>query len=238
MSTPGWKKILTMLMPVGVGLDVLDVVDGGGQRALEQGRHAARHLVRRQARVLPGDGDHGHFDVGEDVGGRAHRGQRADDQQRERQHDEGIGTPQRDADQAKQHVTHALDWFAKGYVDWLRMLLDGERDPYARFAARYRAALDALPLFRMEVTEAHLRSEWRHFIAGTYGLCTRTGLPEDIAAKELAIRAIRNLTDDGRPLDAAERERLARARELLDRASSLFAPHERARSSRARYGLK
>jgi hypothetical protein len=133
---------------------------------------------------------------------------------------------------------HALDWFAKGYVDWLRMLLDGERDPYARFAARYRAALDALPLFRMEVTEAHLRSEWRHFIAGTYGLCTRTGLPEDIAAKELAIRAIRNLTDDGRPLDAAERERLARARELLDRASSLFAPHERARSSRARYGLK
>jgi hypothetical protein len=137
------------------------------------------------------------------------------------------------------HVeAHALDWFAKGYVEWLRMLLEGERDPYARFAARYRAALDALPLFRMEVTEAHLRGEWRHFIAGTYGLCTRSGLPEDIAAKELAIRVIRNLTDDGQPLDAEDRERLARARHLLDRASSLFAPHERARSSRARYGLK
>jgi hypothetical protein len=134
--------------------------------------------------------------------------------------------------------SHSLDWYARGYVGWLRMLLDGERDPYARFAARYRTALDALPVFVMEVTEPHLRSEWNHFIAGTYGLCTRTGLPEDIAAKELAIHAIRALTDDGRPLDAEERDRLARARDLLDRASSLFAPHERARSSRARYGLK
>lgn len=134
----------------------------------------------------------------------------------------------------------ALDWYAAGYVDWLRMLLDGEPDPYARFAARYRAALDALPRFGMDAkdalkTDAHLRSEWRHFIAGTYGLCTRSGLPGDIAAKELAIRVIRTLTDDGRPLGADERGRLAQAVDLLDGASSPFAPHERARSSRARY---
>jgi hypothetical protein len=133
---------------------------------------------------------------------------------------------------------HASDWFAKGYVEWLRMLLAGEPDPYGRFAARYRAALDALPLRGLEATDAHLRSEWQHFLAGTYGLCTRSGLPEDIAAKELAIRAIRALTDDGRPLGAEESERLARARDMLDRASSPFAPHERARSSRTRYGLK
>ncbi|SDD32357.1 hypothetical protein SAMN05428966_10419 [Massilia sp. PDC64] len=133
---------------------------------------------------------------------------------------------------------HALDWYAVGYVDWLRMLLEGEPDPYGRFAARYRAALEALPLSGLEAADAHLRSEWRHFLAGTYGLCTRSGLPEDIAAKELAIHVIRALTDDGRPLDAGERERLAEARALLDRASSPFAPHERARSSRARYGLK
>jgi hypothetical protein len=133
---------------------------------------------------------------------------------------------------------HALDWYAKGYVEWLRMLLAGEPDPYALFAARYRAALAALPLSGTAATDAHLRCEWQHFIAGTYGLCTRSGLPEDIAAKESAIRVIRALTDDGRPLAAGERERLARARDVLDRASSLFAPHERARSSRARYGLK
>ena len=134
--------------------------------------------------------------------------------------------------------THTQDWFAKGYVEWLRMLLDGSQDPYTLFAARYRAALAALPLVDLDATDAHLRSEWQHFIAGTYGLCTRSGLPEDIAAKELAIHVIRMLTDDGRVLDADERERLARARDLLDRASSPFAPHERARSSRARYGLK
>jgi hypothetical protein len=133
---------------------------------------------------------------------------------------------------------HALDWYAAGYVEWLRMLLAGEPDPYERFAARYREALDVLPLRGLEATDAHLRSEWQHFLAGTYGLCTRSGLPEDIAAKELAIRVILNLTDDARPLDAEERGRLAGARDLLDRASSLFAPHERARSSRARYGLK
>jgi hypothetical protein len=134
---------------------------------------------------------------------------------------------------------HALDWYAAGYVEWLKILLRGADDPYALFAARYRAALETLPLSADGLGEdAHLRGEWRHFIAGTYGLCTRSGLPEDIAAKELAIRVIRALTDDGRPLEAPERERLARAVELLDGASSPFAPHERARSSRARYGLK
>jgi hypothetical protein len=135
---------------------------------------------------------------------------------------------------------HAVDWYARGYVDWLRMLLDGAHDPYAVFAARYRAALDALPLFRALpapelAAEAHLKSEWQHFIAGTYGLCTRTGLPEDVAAKELAIRIIRMLTDDGGQLDDRGRELLAEAIDLLDRASSPFAPHERARSSRGRY---
>lgn len=135
---------------------------------------------------------------------------------------------------------HATDWYARGYVDWLRMLLDGSADPYALFAARYRAALDAQPLYRTVpaaalAAEPHLRGEWTHFIAGTYGLCTRSGLPEDVAAKELAIHVIRASTDGDRPLDGAELERLAAAVDLLDRASSPFAPHERSRSSRARY---
>jgi hypothetical protein len=135
---------------------------------------------------------------------------------------------------------HAIDWHARGNVAWLRMLLEGADDAYACFAARYRAALETLDLYRAApvpalTADAHLRAEWRHFIAGTYGLCTRTGLPEDIAAKELAIHVIRALTDDGRPLGGTERARLAGAIDLLDRASSPFAPHERARSSRGRY---
>jgi hypothetical protein len=135
---------------------------------------------------------------------------------------------------------HAIEWHARGNTEWLHMLLAGADDPYTQFAARYRAALETLDLYRAApipalMADAHVREEWGHFIAGTYGLCTPTGLPEDIAAKELAIRVIRLLTDDGRPLDGTERTRLAAAIDLLDRASSPFAPHERARSSRGRY---
>lgn len=135
---------------------------------------------------------------------------------------------------------HALDWYATGYVDWLRMLMDGAADPYAEFAARYRATLRAHPLSGDGGTDAlasdaHVHAEWTHFLAGTYGLCTRSGLPEDVAAKELAIHAIRALTDEGRTPDAAGLARLAASVDLLDRASSPFAPHERARSSRRRY---
>jgi hypothetical protein len=135
---------------------------------------------------------------------------------------------------------HALDWYAQGYVAWLRMLTDGGTDAYASFSARYRAALAAEALFDTATmgalaSDAHIAGEWTHFLAGTYGLCTRSGLPEDIASKELAIHVIRALTDDGRPLDDGDRARLAAAVDLLDRASSPFAPHERARSSRGRY---
>jgi hypothetical protein len=85
--------------------------------------------------------------------------------------------------------------------------------------------------------DAHIGAEWRHFLDGTYGLCTRSGLPEDIAAKEAAITLIRALTASGTPqgLDEEARGRLAAAVGLLDRASAPFAPHELARRSRRRY---
>ena len=57
------------------------------------------HLVRRQAGVLPDHADHGDADVREDVGRRAQRGQRPDDQQQQREHDEGVGPAERNADQ-------------------------------------------------------------------------------------------------------------------------------------------
>ena len=83
---------------VGVGLDVLDVVDGGGQRPLERRRDAPGHLVGRQSRVLPDDADDGDANVGKDVGRRAPGRERADDHQQQRHDDEGVGPCQRDAD--------------------------------------------------------------------------------------------------------------------------------------------
>lgn len=126
----------------------------------------------------------------------------------------------------------AARYHARGNVDWAGTVraLAREDDGFRIFSERYLARLEALG------GAAHrpdLREEWRHFLGGTYGLCTRTGLPEDIAAKELAAAAIRSLTAHGlAALDEAQRERLLAAIDLLDLASSPFAPHERARSSR------
>ncbi|MGZ3184309.1 MAG: DUF6058 family natural product biosynthesis protein [Telluria sp.] len=131
------------------------------------------------------------------------------------------------------HAETSLEFHARGYASWLGILRGGCADPYAVFCARYRGALEAQPLRTRaarlnEGLEMHLREEWRHFLDGTYGLCTRTGLPEQIAEKELAIAVIQEEMAHGGP-------QLRAAVDLLDAASSPFAPHERERSSRERY---
>jgi hypothetical protein len=146
--------------------------------------------------------------------------------------------------------SHAIDWYAKGYVAWAGLLetLNGPEQAYAVFAERYRQSLSDIAVDKLAVDkqltypqalagDAHIGAEWQHFLDGTYGLCTRSGLPEDIAAKEAAVVLIRALTASGEPqgLNEEERHRLAAAVELLDRASAPFAPHEVARSSRRRY---
>jgi hypothetical protein len=135
--------------------------------------------------------------------------------------------------------SQAIDWYAQGYVAWAGLLaaLDGPRQAHAVFAERYRRRLAQLDAAESLHSEAHIAAEWRHFLDGTYGLCTRSGLPEDIAAKEAAIVLIRALTVLGaqRGLSDGERGRLAAAVDLLDGASAPFAPHELARSSRRRY---
>jgi len=129
---------------------------------------------------------------------------------------------------------HQLEFYARGYPAWIGLLQRGA-DAYGHFARRYRARLLELPLRSGAAKlnaglEAHLRDEWGHFLAGTYGLCTRTGLPEQIAEKELAVAVITELTAMPEP----SLHMLKQAVDLLDAASSPFAPHERARSSRHR----
>lgn len=130
-------------------------------------------------------------------------------------------------------------YYARGYVMWAGTVraLAHEEDGYRIFAERYLARLAALDAQGSEPYRPDLHAEWQHFLSGTYGLCTRSGLPEDIAAKELASAAIRSLAAPGSvhgvaELDGAQRDRLLAAIDLLDLASSPFAPHERARSSR------
>lgn len=142
--------------------------------------------------------------------------------------------------------SQAIDWYAHGYVAWAGLLeaLGGPQQAYRMFAERYRRRLAQLAVDKLGpypqalADDVHIAAEWAHFLDGTYGLCTRSGLPEDIAAKEMAITLIRAFTESGTPRELKEEEargRLAAAVDLLDRASAPFAPHELARSSRRRY---
>ena len=83
---------------IGIGLDMLDVVDRRRQCALRLRRDAAGHVLRREAGVLPDDRDHRNADVRKNIDRRAQRRQRADDENDQREHDERVGPPQRDAD--------------------------------------------------------------------------------------------------------------------------------------------
>ncbi|CAM2069740.1 DUF6058 domain-containing protein [Sulfidibacter corallicola] len=135
------------------------------------------------------------------------------------------------------------EFYAKGYVSWLTRLPSFESPPEVKawFKTRYRARLRQLELEGFSVNhpklttelETHLEREWSHFLDGTYGLCTRSGLPEDIASKEAAILIIEEWIKQ-EPNRDAEKETLRRAVDLLDEASAPFAHHERARSSRHR----
>ncbi|KNC68044.1 DUF6058 family natural product biosynthesis protein [Pseudoalteromonas ardens] len=137
----------------------------------------------------------------------------------------------------------ALEYYAKGYTAWFGCIsaLSDESDAYALFSLRYKNALEQLkdaghvlhsPQLNDDL-DAHIEQEWQHFLSGTYGLCTHSGLPEDIAAKELAILEINQLIGQ-ETLQPTQLKQLESAVNLLDSVSALFAPHERQRSSRHR----
>lgn len=141
------------------------------------------------------------------------------------------------------HEEQIIEYYAKGYASWLGVIQssDSADTVFEVFATRYKMSLEHLkelghrtsnPKVNSELDE-HIKQEWGHFLAGIYGLCTQSGLPEDIAAKELAILEINELLGEGQ-LTQAQISQLRLAVNLLDSASSLFAPHERLKSSRQR----
>jgi len=135
-----------------------------------------------------------------------------------------------------------IEYYAKGYLSWIGMLkvTTNHQDVFAIFAQRYAESIadfkgmgytasDAKVNSRLDL---HIEEEWRHFLDGIYGLCTKSGLPEDIAGKELAVLQINEiLAQDKEKIDL---EQLTKAVNLLDKSSAMFAPHERIKSSRHR----
>lgn len=147
-------------------------------------------------------------------------------------------------------VLHQVDYYANGHPSWIAILLTLRNEADARqvFGQRYRARLAQLaaagiasdaPTLNAGL-DAHLDDAWSYFLDGTHGLCTRSGLPEDIASKEMAMPIVKQQTGASselpceRALTAVERPRLLNSVNLLDAASAPFAPHELARNSRRR----
>ncbi|MCF6264063.1 MAG: DUF6058 family natural product biosynthesis protein [Xanthomonadales bacterium] len=136
-----------------------------------------------------------------------------------------------------------IEYYAKGYSSWLAIIqsLNSTESIYSIFAERYKNAIKSLkekghsssnPKITSELND-HIKEEWHHFLNGIYGLCTKSGLPEDIAAKEFSILEIKELSELNE-LTLEQINKLTLAVNLLDSASSLFAPHERLKSSRHR----
>jgi hypothetical protein len=135
-----------------------------------------------------------------------------------------------------------VEYYAKAYVGWLALAptFSDEQEARELFFQRYRARLGELasagiaPRDPEFASDAHLLQEWNGFLDGTYGLCTTSGLPEDIVAKEASIAFIRELAADS-VVDDEARTLLRLAVDLLDSVAAQFAPHEAPRSSRRRY---
>lgn len=135
-----------------------------------------------------------------------------------------------------------IEYYAKGYLSWLGMLkvTADLHDVFPIFAHRYAEEISCLKLAGYHANntkvnaelDAHIVEEWQHFLNGIYGLCTKSGLPEDIAGKELAVLQIsETLALDKAKIDIVQ---LTKAVDLLDKSSAMFAPHERLKSSRHR----
>ena len=135
-----------------------------------------------------------------------------------------------------------IEYYAKGYLSWIGILkvTTDLQDIFPIFAQRYAKSISELKNAGYTSVDAkvnskldlHIEEEWGHFLNGIYGLCTKSGLPEDIAGKELAVLQISEFLElDKSKIDLAQ---LTKAVNLLDKSSSMFAPHERLKSCRHR----
>jgi hypothetical protein len=139
-------------------------------------------------------------------------------------------------------IQEKSEYYAKGYVEWLELIkCSSPENSFLIFSNRYQQQLKQLKTQGFSCNDEklnnqlcdHIKSEWQYFLNGTYGLCTQSGLPEDIASKELAIIKINQLINIDK-LSVVQRKELNDVVNLLDRSSALFAPHERLKSSRYR----
>lgn len=135
-------------------------------------------------------------------------------------------------------------YYAQGCVDWINDIrhLSDKQAIYAYFKTEFLCEYETLKIqgyVRNDVAKSmmldtYINEQFHYFIAGTYGVCTRTGRVAEIVKKEVAIKTIQHLSGIDK-LTEGEVITLQCAIDLLDEASAYFAPHEYAASSRAKY---
>jgi len=136
-----------------------------------------------------------------------------------------------------------VEYYAKNYLIWLERVQSNKnsKESFSLFSKRYTDKINGLKQegftnnsskFTHNLSE-HIKTEWQYFLDGIYGLCTRTGSPEDIATKEFAVEIITELIVLEQ-LTTTQRDILTSAVNLLDKSSAEFAPHELINSSRQR----
>ena len=119
---------------VGVGFDVLDVVDRGTERALVSVDDALLNLLRAQSRVLPDDADDRDVDRRKNIRRRPQQHERRHENEHQCGHHEGVGPTEGEADHP-----HGLDHASGRRCDEIPMgagprkgRLHGQRDPWKR----------------------------------------------------------------------------------------------------------
>jgi len=77
----------------------------------------------------------------------------------------------------------------------LTQLANSEDSLFDLFSDRYKNRIASLGALGQNTSyskfnekfDDHIREEWSYFLDGTYGLCTKPGLPEDIAPTSLSV---------------------------------------------------
>ncbi|NOX67898.1 MAG: antibiotic biosynthesis monooxygenase [Gammaproteobacteria bacterium] len=112
----------------------------------------------------------------------------------------------------------------------------------SEFIAAYSSSIKEQSAWRHGLFDARelpnlAEQEWRHWLNGTYGLCTKRSTAADIAIKEACVRELEHLVGDTveTSLNDQQLQRVSQAVAKLDNVSAEFAPDEYNDSSRRRW---
>lgn len=153
---------------------------------------------------------------------------------------------------AEHQEKQSYEFYLKGQLEWLVQIanknISTENAARHYFEAQYNAAIEVFLASELGQEIATLYPQtawklsdyseiWQHFLDGTYGLCTRTGLPREIFLKHIYIRFIEFITAANQPAELTPKLKslLSAVVDDLDKnIESNFAAHEVAKSSRQR----